>query len=245
MLNWLQEVGMSDSPKVNINDASDFFQKKLEEAKSLEEVIFPLGHSKNPKGGSFDITPNGKFARTRERARILVIHWGSHSAQQLAGYFRTTDRAVSAHWAVDETGCYQMLDNGLRAYHAGWINTHSVGFDIACQPVVDRLKDYQNRGRKIEIVQNPTSRGDRRILTLDPRIAENVRLMTWHLCAELGIPLQVPRDAKGKVRHDVVFRDARSLGNWSGVIGHHHCDSKKWDVAPWWGTLFDGTPLGD
>lgn len=236
---------MSDSPKVNINDASTFLQNKLQDLRNAEEMIFPLGHGKNPKGGEYDITPNGKFARTRKRPRVLVIHWGSHSARQLAGYFRTTDRSVSAHWAVDETGCFQMLDHSLRAYHAGWINTHSVGFDIACQPVVGRLNDYLSRGRKIEIVDNPTRRGERRILTLDSRIAENVRQMTFHLCAELDIPLQVPRDKNGKVRHDVVFNDERALGDWTGVIGHHHCDSRKWDVAPWWGTLFDGTPLGD
>jgi hypothetical protein len=236
-----------NDPKVNINDASEFFKNKLQQlnAGDASKFIFPLGSVENPRGGKYDITPNKKFATSRRTPRVLVLHWGSHSALQLTQYFRTTTRAVSAHWAVDETGCWQMLEHANRAYHAGWINTYSVGFDIACQPVRDRYVDYKNRGRDIKVINNPTNRGDKVILSLDPRIAENVRLMTFYLCEQLNIPLVAPRDANGKVRHDVVFRDEKALGNWSGVIGHHHCDSGKWDVAPWWGTLFDGTPLGD
>lgn len=226
--------------------------KVIEGAKEAEAApIFELGHENNPTGGKFDITGNGKFSRKRENKRVLVLHWGSHSAERLASYFRTTDRSVSAHWAVDETGAYQMLDHDLRAYHAGWINRFSIGIDIASQPVVSNYQNYKSQGRDIQVVDNPTyaaggaRRGDRRVLTLDHRTAENFKSLVFWICEREGIELQVPRDKDGKVRHDVVFRDAAALGDWSGVIGHHHCDGRKWDIAPWWGQIFDGTLLGD
>lgn len=227
-------------------------QKVIDAAKSAEDAkIYPLGHEKNPEGGSYDITPNGKFSKTRVDKRILVLHWGSHDADRLATYFRTTSRSVSAHWAVDETGAFQMLDHDHRAWHAGWINRWSIGADIASQPVKNHFGNYRNRGRDVKVIDNPTygpggaRRGDRRVLTLDPRTAENFRDLVFWICDKEGIPLQVPRDDSGKVRHDVVFRNESDLGDWSGVIGHHHCDARKWDIAPWWGQIFDGTKLGD
>lgn len=206
-----------------------------------EIKIYPLGHEKN----NHSIESNGKFARTREEPRVLVLHWGSHSADRLANYFRTTDRAVSAHWAVDESGAYQMLDHRLRAYHAGWINRYSIGLDVTMQPPISNEQRYRDMGRQLEIIDNPTNRGDRRIIRLDDRIADNMRALVFALCSEYDIPLVVPRGLDGKVRHDVVFTDSRELGNFSGVVGHHHVDRRKWDIAPYWGQIFDGTALGD
>lgn len=207
--------------------------------------LHELGSEANPLGGPYDITPNGKFARSRTEKKILVIHWGSHNVARLSNYFRTTDRSVSAHWACDESGAWQMLENDRWAYHAGWINRYSLGLDIAAQPVTRFEQEYKAAGRDVEVVPNPTNRGDRRVLTLDPTIATVARSTVFRLCSQLGIPLVVPRDKDGNVRHDVVFRDESDLGDWSGVIGHHHCASNKWDIAPWWAQLFDGTPLGN
>jgi hypothetical protein len=231
---------------MNIPDMIRKMHSKIEalsnpKAPAEPALIYPLGHEKN----KHNIESNGKFARTREVPRVLVLHWGSHSADQLAQYFRTTDRAVSAHWAVDETGAYQMLDHRLRAYHAGWINTFSIGMDITMQPPVGNADRYRRAGRLVEIIDNPTRRGERKILKLDPRIAKNMRDLVFELCKEFNIPLEVPRDAAGRVRHDVVFSDAKQLGGFSGVLGHHHVDSRKWDVAPYWEDIFGGTDLGD
>jgi hypothetical protein len=234
---------------MNLSQSLEEFAKQAKEIAAAP--IFPSGHEHNPKGGKFDIEPNGKFSKRTTTPRVLVIHWGSNTAETLARYFRTTTTSVSAHWAVDENGCFQMLDHQHRAFHAGWINNFSVGFDIACSPLVSRLELNRNLGRDMKVIDNPTyangarGRGERKCLSLDPVIARNARWMTFYLCNQLGIPLEVPRDASGKVRHDVVFRDAKQLGNWTGVIGHHHCDAGKWDIAPWWGSVFDGTPLGD
>lgn len=195
--------------------------------------------------GAFDITSARKFGRRTAKPRILVLHWGMHDAHGLYKYFlNVKDRDVSSHWAVDETGAYEMLSTDKSAWHAGWINRHSIGLDICQQPTVKDRTRYLEMGRQIAVQNNDTNRGDRQVLSLDPRIAENFRTLVLQLCEEHGIPLNVPRDASGKVRHDVVFPNESALGNWSGVLGHHHVSASKWDIACWWDQIFKGTPLG-
>lgn len=193
------------------------------------------------EGGKFGLRPDGI------RPRIIVLHWPAFwgGASRLHRVMSQPDAKVSTHWAVDETGAYQFLDHSARAWHATWTNRISVGVDI-CQGIVasDEARE-KARGLKVEAAVNTTGRGDRRYLTLDPAVRDNARALVMRLCAELDIPLQAPRGADGRVRHDVIATSIPELGDFTGVVGHHHVDRAKWDIAPWWSSLFGGTPLGD
>jgi len=200
-------------------------------------------------GGPVQPRPDGKdryIVSRSQRPRVLVLHWtaGPTTANGLRDYMAKTERAVSSHFAVDPTGTYQYLPLSAWAYHATWINEIAIGIDI-CQPVVDsRLSAARSAGYTTDVIANPTRRGARKVLSLDPDIAAATRALVESLCEQFEIPMQVPRNADGEVRHDVAFRNVAELGDWSGVLGHHHVDSGKWDIAPWWPALFDGTALG-
>lgn len=195
---------------------------------------------------SIDARPTHHYGRRSSPPKILVLHWPGYvcSARDLGALWKKTSRTVSSHLGVDEREIVQYLPLGVSAWHAEWINRYSVGVDICQSPVDDDLAAEQRRGLAVSVADNPTGRGAKHYLSLDPRVASNARKLVMALCAQLGIPLKAPRDGDGKVRHDVVFDEAADLAGWSGVIGHHHCNPAKWDVGVWWRDLFAGTPLG-
>lgn len=181
--------------------------------------------------GKVPLRPGGgsRYSMTKDGNKVIVVHWtaGPTTAKSLHDFFSRTDRAVSSHFAIDKTGTYQYLPASRRAYHAGWINTHSIGIDI-CQPVQSgRLSDAQRSGYKTEIIDNPSTRGERKILRLDDDIAKSTASLLLTLCDIHNIDVKFPdSDA-------VVFSSSSQLGNWSGIVGHHHVEASKWDIAPW------------
>lgn len=189
--------------------------------------------------------------RKVETPRLIVLHWtgGRTTAKSLRDSWAKTDRAVSSHGCIDLTGAYQYLPWNAWAYHAGWVNKHSVGLDIP-QPVrTSRLNIALDAGYTTRVVKNLTGRGDDEVLELDPKLASMTRDAVFALCEHLGVPIAAPRGADGLVRHDQAFADFDDLekAGFSGIVGHHHVErpSRRWDIAPWWGAIFDGTPAGD
>lgn len=188
-----------------------------------------------------DLHPAGNFnSFAIKKPTRIIWHWGGSTAESLFSYFRSTDRQVSSHGTVDETGFYQWLDFGHRAWHAGYANTDAIGLDISQQPTTKYLDQYKRMGRDVKIVDNPTGRGDKKILTLDPRIARTVRVMTLELCRAFDIPLETLRNPDGTVKH---LGAADEDDHMHGVFGHHNFDAGKWDVSCWWNQCFEGTPL--
>lgn len=171
----------------------------------------------------------GRYGMTKDSNNVIVIHWtaGPTTAKSLYNMFSRTDRAVSSHFAVDPAGTYQYLPSTRRAYHAGWINKHAIGIDI-CQPVqTSRVDASKGAGYKTEVVNNPTKRGDRKVIRLDDKIAEETAKLLLVLCDIHNIDVKFPDT------EDVVFKSSSQLGDWSGILGHHHVEARKWDVAPW------------
>lgn len=204
-------------------------------------------------GGPVPPRSNGRDRYLADRGvdpTMLVIHWtaGPVTASKLRDMFGSgSDRAVSSHYGIDLTGTYQYLPDKAWAYHAGWPNQMSIGIDI-CQPVVhSRLDEAKAAGYDTRLVPNPPPKrgGYTNVLSLDPRIAKKTRDLVYFLCNKHNIPLAVPRNSDGTVDHGVVFESKDDLNGFSGVVGHHHCSGSKWDIAPWWQTIFAGTPLGD
>ena len=199
--------------------------------------------------GGLDIRAGGyaKKRRGGQRPRAIVQHWGGldvrHCLRALIA------RELSSHGGVGPDGFYQWLDLMFRAYHAGTpANDWSVGFDIAQSPRPEFIDESRERGLRVQVVENPTDRGPREIVTLDPRTAGHVRRTVPSLCYALGIPQRVPRGEdglqdSGPVFHGVIDVQA-FLRSGGGVLGHHHLRKTKWDVACWWDSIYEGTALG-
>lgn len=217
---------------------------------SVETILFD-----DPEG--LDLHKWGHFnSRNGTKPRLLVIHWGGIDPNHLFRVFSTPDRKVSSHGGVGREEFYQFLDLKHSAWHAGYVNKYSIGIDICQQPTTDWLDYYRSRSYNVSKIENPARRpdgsvvGNRTVLSLDPSIAEATRRVVFDLCKLFNIPLKAPRGSdglqeSGKVWHGVFDRDLMDKGQFTGVVGHHHLSSRKWDMACWWNTLFDGTDLGD
>jgi hypothetical protein len=230
-----------------------------DEAKTSEWIRFDSAGGLDLRsvhhGGPVRPRSNGRdryiSKRPEDRPRVIVLHWtgGPATAARLVEQWSKTDRAVSSHGCIDLSGAYQLLPWGAWAYHAGWVNQLSVGLDIS-QPVQSsRLNEARGIGYTTDVVENTTGRGESKCLSLDPRIADRARKAVFQLCEALDVPIAAPRGPDGKVAHGRIWssRDELINSGFRGIVGHHHCESpsRRWDIAPWWPALFDGTSAGD
>ena len=91
---------------------------------------------------------------------------------------------------------------------------------------------YQKRGYHVRRGHNTTGRGNKNVISLDPRISDVTNKFVSDLASALGWQLSSPSG------HDVVSDTAPYT-----VLGHHHVSANKWDIAPWWDTIFGGGAL--
>lgn len=182
-----------------------------------------------------DLTPTGNYGRRSAPPRMIVLHWAGDSftsAPQLGDYFASTSRNVSSHIGVDRTGAYQYLDLDRRAWHARDANAASVGIDITQPPSADRLSAAREAGYDVRVVENRSGRGDSRALSLDPRTREHVADTIAEVLAAYDIPF-VPAPS------NTYYGTSTALSRGYTVVGHHHVDPGKWDVAPWYEEIMD------
>jgi hypothetical protein len=112
-----------------------------------------------------------------------------------------------------------------------------VGIDICQQPTLKWKDHYEKKGYDVTVQDNDTGRGDRQVLSLDPRVALAVKEAVISLCDALDIPYQFPMNQDGSFDHSVQDKDYL-INGFTGVIGHHHITQKKWDCACWWQEIF-------
>jgi hypothetical protein len=207
-----------------------FAQRRI----SLGDVDYKVVNYDQPDG--YDLHPAGYFSPRRMDADTLVMHWGGFNPKSLY-HVMSGPRKVSTHFGIslDSEGqavVYQYLDLQHKAWHAGPDNEGSIGIDVCQQPVFKHIAYYQKRGYRVRRGHNPTNRGNKNIITLDPRIADVTNKFVHDLARVIDIPLVAPNN------HDV-------LDDPTGysLVGHHHLSANKWDIACWWNDIFAGTSV--
>lgn len=97
---------------------------------------FLLDHP-NPRAGNKRF--HGHPARNGGvRPRVIVVHTAetaptAGSANAIARYFSTTDRAASYHTVVDSDEALRLLPDTAVAFHCVGANTYSLGLSLACR----------------------------------------------------------------------------------------------------------------
>jgi len=166
----------------------------------------------------------------------VIMHWGGLDPKHLHAVMNTPQRKVSTHFGIglidDEPVVYQYIDLIHKTWHAGKHNSNSIGIDICQQPDYKWIQRYKDKGYDVKKIKNPTHRGNKNIISLDPRIAKAVGAFVEDLMNELGLKIEAPE------HHDVV-PDASAYT----LLGHHHLTSKKWDIACWWDDCFSPAHL--
>lgn len=181
-----------------------------------------------------DLHKYGHFNKRSVPISGLTLHWGGIDALNCYQIFCDPVREVSSHFTIgiekDKVAIYQMLDVKHRAWHAGSVNSFTIGIDICQQPTIDWLNKYTAKGYKVSIQSNTTGRGNSQYLTLDPRLQIATKTFVFDLLKALGLEYKAP------ATHDVYA--LADLKQYS-VIGHHHVTETKWDIAPWWDSIFN------
>ena len=178
-----------------------------------------------------DLHRFGNFNKRNQAISGICLHWGGLNPKHCYNVFASDSRQVSSHFLIgledDEPIVYQVLDIHHKAWHGGWVNDATIGIDI-CQSPTKTWKDhYEEAGYDIDEIKNESGRGPSRILSLDPRIADAAHHFVMDLLELLGWDFIAPEDHQ-------VTKDIEGLT----VFGHHHVNERKYDIAPWWDTVF-------
>lgn len=199
--------------------------------------------------GGLDLHRFGHFSsRNGRKPTFIVVHWGGLDPTHCHRIFSNPDRKVSSHAGIGlspsgDPSIYQYLDLSHKSWHGGWSNSYSVGIDICQQPSLKWKDHYTKKGYNLSVEENTTGRGDKKVLTLDPRVALAVREAIKSLCTVLDIPYQCPRGDDGQsytgdFYHGVMDKDYM-MRSFTGVVGHHHITANKWDCACWWSQIWE------
>jgi hypothetical protein len=177
-----------------------------------------------------DLHKFGNFSKRTIEPYAICMHWGGLDPKHCYNVFASGSRSVSSHFLIGldpDPVVYQVLDLKHRAWHGGWINDDTIGIDV-CQSPLRQWKDhYLKKGYDVTDLENPTTRGPKRLITLDPRIAVATDSFVTDLLEALDWDFITPPD------HDV----RKSITDFT-VFGHHHVNERKYDIAPWWDDIF-------
>lgn len=180
-------------------------------------------------GVAFVKKPLSSFNRmTAERRRKVILHWGGWNVPSC---FATLENdGHSTHFMVEPMlgtlqdrpvlVVHQGVDLAFTAHHAAGVNDHAIGIDICRTPLVQ----YASRYPDAQVIDNTSSRGERRVLDLPDEIARRVRALAEWVADLWGIPTSSPYPGDG------VLADIQGA---TDILGHHHVSPRKWDVAPW------------
>lgn len=186
--------------------------------------------------GGLDLHRFGNFSPRTSEIKSVCLHWGGLDAQHCFNVFASPTRKVSSHFLIGlvegEAVVYQVLDLKHKAWHAGSVNDFTVGVDICQQAGIVWRDHYHEQGYGLEVIKNPTSRGERQVLSLHPALRTAAALFVRDLMTALELPF-VPAPDAGGFYHDEVASGRVTL------FGHSHINRRKWDIAPYWSEIVD------
>lgn len=201
--------------------------------------------------GGIDLHRSSTTSRKGKPVRWLGVHWSATTT--IEGCGRTLlNKHYSSNYA---TGLRNGKPAILQWVGSEWITAHAgIGkktrkkypnaisgnkdaesIDICSTPVTGSHRSLRKKGHKVEIVDNPTSRGDRKILTLDARIELATAELIVDRCQILGLPIQWPVSATemgtGKPFEGVISKALWKSGR--GIWLHSMLHPGKWDILCW------------
>jgi len=189
-----------------------------------------------------DMHRSGKSDR-KHPIKGIMLHWSGTLTVESC-YRVLMNRKLSSHFGVGQDVIYQWMDTEFQAWHGGSANRSYIGIDICSTPTVKYKEKLEKYGHEVHVKENKTGRGDKKVLTLDPKIARATRELILDLCSVHNIPLRVPRGVDGWAEsgdywHGVFDQSVIEGGEFEGIICHDNATPKKKDCACWVDEIFD------
>ena len=183
--------------------------------------------------GAFVLPEDCYKSVSSERKPIMVVtHWDAAlSAKSCHRILKK--RGISSHFVIDNDGTiFQMVDTNHVAWHAGKVNSFSIGIDFSNAYYTKYQSWYtkNNFGRR-PVLESSVVHGSK----LKPHLGYyQVQLDAYSalvkaLCEHYDIPLDYPQDKENNYL-TTVHKPALSK-KFSGVVCHFNLSKKKIDCA--------------
>ena len=171
-----------------------------------------------------------KYKRER-KPNMVVTHWDACTSASSCKRVLEA-RNISTHFCIDNDGViYQYLDTNDVGWHAGRVNSKSIGIDFSNAYYTKYNKLYKKRGfSERPILKNSYVHGRK----LKPHLGyyavqiEAYKKLLKVICNHYDIPYAVPeRDGELLTKVDA---DA-AKGKFEGIVCHYHLTRGKIDCA--------------
>ena len=180
-----------------------------------------------------DLIKPGAFRKSRGTRKpiMLVTHWDACTSA--ASCKRVLEaRNISTHFCIDNDGViYQYLDTNDIGWHAGGVNSRSIGIDFSNAYYTKYNKTYKKRGFSARpILKNSYVHGRK----LKPHLGyyavqlEAYKVLIKTLCDHYDIPLEVP-EKNGELLTGV--HSGAAAAKFNGIVCHYHLTRGKIDCA--------------
>jgi hypothetical protein len=176
--------------------------------------------------GALSVPAKNYKKSPKRKPGMFVIHWDAClSSASCANVLK--ERGLSVHFCLDNDGTiYQLVDCDDIAYHAGGVNSVSVGVEVSNAFYPKYQSWYEKNGFGPRPVMTDTKvHGGKIDSHLDfydvQKKALSVLIKT--VCNWYGIPLQTP--------DSITEVPEVARGSYKGVVSHYHVTAGKIDCA--------------
>jgi hypothetical protein len=181
-----------------------------------------------------DLIKPGAFKEYRgtRKPKMIVTHWDACTSA--ASCKKVLEkRNISTHFCIDNDGViFQYLDTNDIGWHAGKVNSYSIGVDFSNAYYTKYNATYKKRGFKERpVLRNSMVHG----VKLKPHLGyypiqiEAYKQLVKTLSRHYNIPLKVPTTPGGELLTKVDPIAAK--GKFKGIVCHYHLTRGKIDCA--------------
>ena len=176
--------------------------------------------------GALSVPPKNYRKSPNRKPGMFVIHWDAClSAASCASVLK--DRGLSVHFCLDNDGTiYQLVDCDDIAYHAGNVNSVSIGIEVSNAFYPKFQGWYEKNGFGPRPVLTNTrvhnSKIDSHLDFYDVQ-KKALAVLVKTVCNWYGIPLQTP--------DSITEVPEVAKGIYKGVVSHYHVTAGKIDCA--------------
>ena len=170
----------------------------------------------------FKLGSCGVSKRTK-KIKMLVLHWTGGEGGPISCFSTLQRRGLSVQFYMDQLGnVTQYCDMDYSCAHAGFVNSYSVGIEIANAGTGPADSRHPRQLYKTRL------KGDEKcLLEFYPQQVDSVIKWCHELCRILSIPEVLLRDSSGNIATNTVDRSV--ISEFSGVVGHYQISDHKID----------------
>lgn len=183
--------------------------------------VFVMGES-----GSLSVPSKNYKKSPSRKPGMFVVHWDAClSSASCANVLK--DRGLSVHFCLDNDGTiYQLVDCSDIAYHAGGVNSASIGIEVSngFYPKFQSWYEKNGFGPRPLLTKTKIHKSviDSHLDFYDIQ-KEALSVLIKTVCNWYGIPLQTP--------DSITEVPEVANGSYKGVVCHYHVTTDKIDCA--------------